>query len=165
MSSSNRPVKSSSSPVLSVSGQQGPAAAANQMPGQRGCLPGMRGPGPWGRMVDGIASRLAFFPPTPPSYTVEEHRDATGQLYIQPVERCVAFPASTTSASVLCFMSCIAAKQQVNHVVRACDSTAEQGKCWTRFCPNSSSKLHAVHDRATYLYSQLVVFSLMAVCL
>jgi hypothetical protein len=38
-------------------------------------------------MVDGIASRLAFFPPTPPSYTVEEHKDSTGQLYIQPVER------------------------------------------------------------------------------
>lgn len=89
MSSSSRPAQSSnSSPALP--GQQGTAAAAaaaEQMPGQRGCLPSMRGPGPWGRMVDGIASRLAFFPPTPPSYTVEEHKDSTGQLYIQPVER------------------------------------------------------------------------------
>uniref|UniRef100_A0A383W7Y1 Serine aminopeptidase S33 domain-containing protein n=1 Tax=Tetradesmus obliquus TaxID=3088 RepID=A0A383W7Y1_TETOB len=91
MSSSSRPAQSSNSnPALP--GQQGTAAAAaaaaaEQMPGQRGCLPSMRGPGPWGRMVDGIASRLAFFPPTPPSYTVEEHKDSTGQLYIQPVER------------------------------------------------------------------------------
>jgi len=43
--------------------------------------------GPWGKLVDGIASKLAFFPPTPPSYTVEEHQDGTGELYIQPVDR------------------------------------------------------------------------------
>ncbi|KAF8064605.1 abhd17c [Scenedesmus sp. PABB004] len=44
-------------------------------------------PGPWGRVVDAIASRLAFFPPDPPSYSVQEHRDGSGQLYIQPLDR------------------------------------------------------------------------------
>eukprot|EP00882_Tetradesmus_deserticola_P011071 GHRQ01011706.1.p1 GENE.GHRQ01011706.1~~GHRQ01011706.1.p1 ORF type:complete len:144 (+),score=57.74 GHRQ01011706.1:347-778(+) len=83
-SSSSRPANTSSP---SLSAQQASTTAAGPMPGQRGCLQGRRGPGPWGRMVDGIASRLAFFPPTPPSYTVEQHKDATGQLYIQPVER------------------------------------------------------------------------------
>jgi hypothetical protein len=146
MSSSNRPVKSSSSPVLSVSGQQGAGAAAtNQMSGQRGCLPGMRGPGPWGRMVDGIASRLAFFPPTPPSYTVEEHRDATGQLYIQPVERWVWRPASATSAqNLICIHS-------LQLSVLRCTGM------WL-VAPNSSSKLHAAHDAAD-AFCVLVVFA------
>jgi hypothetical protein len=43
--------------------------------------------GPWGKVVDNIASKLAFFPPQPSSYSVEEHKDGTGQLYIQPVDR------------------------------------------------------------------------------
>lgn len=67
---------------------------------QRGCLPGGRGPGPWGRMVDGIASKLAFFPPTPASYRVEEHKDGTGQLYIQPVDRWAPRCSSIGSVAV-----------------------------------------------------------------
>eukprot|EP00878_Enallax_costatus_P004548 GHUV01004789.1.p1 GENE.GHUV01004789.1~~GHUV01004789.1.p1 ORF type:complete len:305 (+),score=70.05 GHUV01004789.1:413-1327(+) len=55
---------------------------------QRGCWPpNSRMVNPWTRMVDGIASKLAFFPPQPASYTVEEHKDGTGQLYIKPVDR------------------------------------------------------------------------------
>eukprot|EP00197_Chlamydomonas_leiostraca_P005147 CAMPEP_0202876228 /NCGR_PEP_ID=MMETSP1391-20130828/28675_1 /ASSEMBLY_ACC=CAM_ASM_000867 /TAXON_ID=1034604 /ORGANISM="Chlamydomonas leiostraca, Strain SAG 11-49" /LENGTH=340 /DNA_ID=CAMNT_0049558033 /DNA_START=86 /DNA_END=1109 /DNA_ORIENTATION=+ len=41
-------------------------------------------PGPWGRFVERISSQLAFFPPSPPSYTVLEHQDASRELYIQP---------------------------------------------------------------------------------
>jgi hypothetical protein len=56
-----------------------------------GCWPSVSGSvphsGPWGKVVDNIASKLAFFPPTPPSYVVEEHKDGTGELYIQPVDR------------------------------------------------------------------------------
>lgn len=36
------------------------------------------------RIVDSIASRLAFFPPTPPSYKLENHGDLGRELYIQP---------------------------------------------------------------------------------
>ncbi|KAG2436711.1 hypothetical protein HXX76_006236 [Chlamydomonas incerta] len=41
--------------------------------------------GPWGRLVENISSRLAFFPPTPPTYAVREHQDGTGEQYIQPL--------------------------------------------------------------------------------
>ena len=44
--------------------------------------------GPWGRFVEGIAKGLAFFPPSPPSYTIKEHQDGTGELYIEPEDRC-----------------------------------------------------------------------------
>ena len=40
--------------------------------------------GPWGRVVDSISSRLAFYPPTPPTYEVREHDDDTEALYINP---------------------------------------------------------------------------------
>lgn len=40
--------------------------------------------GPWARLVDNISSKLAFFPPAPPTYEVREHQDGTGELYIQP---------------------------------------------------------------------------------
>jgi hypothetical protein len=52
-----------------------------------GCFVRGNGPGPWGRFVEGIASKLAFFPPDPPSYEVKEHKDASRQLYVQPVDR------------------------------------------------------------------------------
>lgn len=41
--------------------------------------------GPWARFVENLSSKLAFFPPTPSSYHVKEHKDGTGELYIQPV--------------------------------------------------------------------------------
>lgn len=41
--------------------------------------------GPWNRMVQGIARKVAFFPP-PPTYTIEEHADETNELYIDPVD-------------------------------------------------------------------------------
>eukprot|EP00210_Caulerpa_lentillifera_P006389 g6103.t1 len=40
--------------------------------------------GPIGRVVDSISSKLAFFPPTPPTYEVRQHDDNTGALYIHP---------------------------------------------------------------------------------
>eukprot|EP00210_Caulerpa_lentillifera_P007568 g7228.t1 len=40
--------------------------------------------GLWGHVVDSISSKLAFFPPTPPSYEIKEHDDNTGDLYISP---------------------------------------------------------------------------------
>ncbi|CAD7695612.1 unnamed protein product [Ostreobium quekettii] len=40
--------------------------------------------GPWGRLVETISSRLAFFPPSPPTYQLLTHQDGTGELYIQP---------------------------------------------------------------------------------
>lgn len=52
-----------------------------------GCFVRGNGPGPWGRFVEGIASKLAFFPPDPPSYEVKEHKDASRQLYVQPTDR------------------------------------------------------------------------------
>lgn len=41
--------------------------------------------GPWARFVENLSSKLAFFPPTPSSYDVKEHKDGTRELYIQPV--------------------------------------------------------------------------------
>ncbi|GAX81505.1 hypothetical protein CEUSTIGMA_g8933.t1 [Chlamydomonas eustigma] len=41
-------------------------------------------PGPWGRFVEHISGKLAFFPPRPPTYQVLEHLDGTGDLYLQP---------------------------------------------------------------------------------
>lgn len=39
----------------------------------------------WTRIVDSISGRLAFFPPTPPSYLIEAHGDgAHGELYLAP---------------------------------------------------------------------------------
>ncbi|KAG1675417.1 hypothetical protein FOA52_012336 [Chlamydomonas sp. UWO 241] len=43
-------------------------------------------PGPWGRLVDSISQKLAFFPPRPATYTVEEHKDGSGQLFVAPVD-------------------------------------------------------------------------------
>lgn len=40
--------------------------------------------GPWSKVIDSISSKLAFFPPSPPSYEVKEHADDTGDLYIKP---------------------------------------------------------------------------------
>ena len=34
--------------------------------------------------VDNLSTKLAFFPPTPPSYTIEAHGDGKRELYIQP---------------------------------------------------------------------------------
>lgn len=39
--------------------------------------------GPWGRFVENVSAKLAFFPPQPSTYTVEAHSD-NGELYIQP---------------------------------------------------------------------------------
>ncbi|KXZ53545.1 hypothetical protein GPECTOR_7g995 [Gonium pectorale] len=41
--------------------------------------------GPWDRLVENISSRLAFFPPSPPTYAVCEHPDGTGDKYLQPL--------------------------------------------------------------------------------
>ncbi|GFR40567.1 hypothetical protein Agub_g1144 [Astrephomene gubernaculifera] len=41
--------------------------------------------GPWDRLVENISSRLAFFPPQPPTYDVREHQDGTGELYLHPL--------------------------------------------------------------------------------
>eukprot|EP00877_Chromochloris_zofingiensis_P011070 jgi/Chrzof1/6216/Cz17g16030.t1 len=43
--------------------------------------------GPWNRMVDNIASKLAFFPPNPPTYEVKSHGDGGGELYVQPTDK------------------------------------------------------------------------------
>lgn len=43
-------------------------------------------PGPWGRLVESISGKLAFFPPKPATYSVEEHGDGLGELYIQPTD-------------------------------------------------------------------------------
>lgn len=42
---------------------------------------------PWTKFVDNIAAKLAFFPPSPPSYAIREHDDGTGEFYVQPLER------------------------------------------------------------------------------
>lgn len=39
------------------------------------------------RIVEGLASKLAYHPPTPAFYTVEERKDGTGRFYIKPVDR------------------------------------------------------------------------------
>lgn len=41
--------------------------------------------GPWGRLVENLSSKLAFFPPQPSTYEVAEHKDGTGELYIKPL--------------------------------------------------------------------------------
>lgn len=43
--------------------------------------------GPWGRIVDHVSSKLAFFPPRPSTYLLKEHSDGNRELYIQPVLR------------------------------------------------------------------------------
>lgn len=81
--------EAASSPQMAPSASQ-PSRAAG-----KGCWPFLQGgaalphSSPWGKVVDSIASKLAFFPPTPASYTVQEHNDNTGELYIQPVDRWV----------------------------------------------------------------------------
>lgn len=41
--------------------------------------------GPWNRLVQSLSTKLAFFPPKPSTYQVKEHRDGTGDSYIQPI--------------------------------------------------------------------------------
>ncbi|KAG2497625.1 hypothetical protein HYH03_004365 [Edaphochlamys debaryana] len=41
--------------------------------------------GPWDRLVENISSRLAFFPPQPPTYAVREHPDGSGEKYLHPL--------------------------------------------------------------------------------
>ena len=41
--------------------------------------------GPWGRIVENISSKLAFFPPAPSTYDVREHADGSGELYLHPM--------------------------------------------------------------------------------
>jgi len=41
--------------------------------------------GIFNRAVDSIASKMAFFPPQPPSYEVLEHDDGSEELYINPL--------------------------------------------------------------------------------
>ena len=50
------------------------------------------GGGPWGRMVDHISSKLAFFPPRPATYELKEHLDGARELYIQPSLQCAPLP-------------------------------------------------------------------------
>ena len=38
-------------------------------------------------LVDKIGSKLAFFPPDPPSYKVEQHGDGAREEYVQPTRR------------------------------------------------------------------------------
>ncbi|KAK9817194.1 hypothetical protein WJX72_010875 [[Myrmecia] bisecta] len=41
--------------------------------------------GPWGRFVDSISSRLAFFPPEPATYALRNHQDGARELYVHPL--------------------------------------------------------------------------------
>lgn len=36
------------------------------------------------RVLDSVSSRLAFFPPSPPSYSLARHGDGAGELYVKP---------------------------------------------------------------------------------
>jgi abhydrolase domain-containing protein 17 len=38
----------------------------------------------WTRIKDNVSAKLAFFPPTPPSYKIATHGDLARELYIQP---------------------------------------------------------------------------------
>eukprot|EP00955_Chlamydomonas_euryale_P031365 329569-Chlamydomonas_euryale.AAC.4 len=55
-------------------------------------------PGPWGRFVENVSGKLAFFPPRPATYRVEEHKDGTGDDFIQPLDRWAARAASRKAA-------------------------------------------------------------------
>lgn len=44
-------------------------------------------PNPFRPLLDSISTRVAFFPPSPPSYVVMGHDDNRNQLYIQPRDR------------------------------------------------------------------------------
>mmetsp|Transcript_14510 Transcript_14510/g.40862 ORF Transcript_14510/g.40862 Transcript_14510/m.40862 type:complete len:279 (-) Transcript_14510:34-870(-) len=58
-------------------------------------------PSPWGRLVDNISSKLAFFPPDPPSYAVESSQDGDPEaMWLQTemiprVHGCDAFKLQT----------------------------------------------------------------------
>jgi pimeloyl-ACP methyl ester carboxylesterase len=39
------------------------------------------------RIRDGLSSKLAFFPPTPPSYKIETHGDGRREPYIEPTDK------------------------------------------------------------------------------
>jgi hypothetical protein len=42
--------------------------------------------GPLSKLVDNISSKLAFFPPSPPTYEVATHLDGTKDKYLQPTD-------------------------------------------------------------------------------
>jgi len=41
----------------------------------------------WTRIVDNVSSRFAFFPPSPPSYCLDNYGDGEREVYIKPVQR------------------------------------------------------------------------------
>jgi pimeloyl-ACP methyl ester carboxylesterase len=41
----------------------------------------------WSSLIDSISRGMAFFPPSPPSYTLEAHGDGGRELYIAPTQR------------------------------------------------------------------------------
>lgn len=43
-------------------------------------------PGPFGRAVESLGGKFAFFPPRPPTYEIKEHSDGAHELYIQPLD-------------------------------------------------------------------------------
>jgi hypothetical protein len=46
------------------------------------------------RLVDRVGSRLAFFPPEPPSYQIGQHGDGAREEYVQPSRRCAEMTIS-----------------------------------------------------------------------
>lgn len=65
-----------------------PAASEGGGAGQRGSI--ANGPGfsmVWHKVTDALSAKLAFFPPSPPSYQLAQHGDGEQETYIQPLCR------------------------------------------------------------------------------
>ena len=69
--------------------------------------------GPWGRVVDSISSRLAFYPPTPSTYEVREHDDHSEELYINPTVSYVSLIVHALCHSLVTLMVGISIKWSI----------------------------------------------------
>lgn len=95
--------------------------------------------GPWGKLVENISGKLAFFPPRPSTYRVEEHKDGTGELYIQPQQGCVHLQCTSAWLSAAPRFLIIVSIVLQGHSARApvlCEedpnSAYKEGRSWRR---------------------------------
>lgn len=95
--------------------------------------------GPWGKLVENISGKLAFFPPRPSTYRVEEHKDGTGELYIQPQQGCVHLQCTSAWLSAAPRSLIIVSIVLQGHSARAAvlreedpNSAYKEGRSWRR---------------------------------
>jgi hypothetical protein len=55
----------------------------------------------WHKVTDALSAKLAFFPPSPPSYQLALHGDGEQETYIQPLRRWACSEQPTCMAPAL----------------------------------------------------------------